>query len=201
MRNTFSTDIRQMPNTRSGRSKARIGRAHTACACATPTAAFSPDEAYEITKKSDRRFPDTITAIHCHNDGGLAVASTSKRSRRAQDRYRALFSGSASAAAIPTCPTTICNLQLKRGYECIPEEHLPDIYESAMAIAETANAAVPANEPYIGMNAFRAQGGHACGRACSNILPLRAHRPRTHREQAQVPAFGDLRKRARSTTN
>ena len=42
--------------------------------------------------------------------------------------------------------------------------HLPDIYESAMAIAETANAAVPANEPYIGMNAFAHKAGmHADG--------------------------------------
>ena len=43
-------------------------------------------------------------------------------------------------------------------------EKLKEIYQSAMAIAETANVAVPENQPYIGMNAFAHKAGmHADG--------------------------------------
>lgn len=137
--------------------------AYCLCLCDTNGGIF-PDEAYEITKKVTDAFPDTITAIHCHNDGGLAVASTIEAVKAGARQIQGTFLGFGERCGNTNLSTTICNLQLKRGYECIPEEHLPDIYESAMAIAETANAAVPANEPYIGMNAFAHKAGmHADG--------------------------------------
>lgn len=47
---------------------------------------------------------------------------------------------------------------------CLPAENMQKIYECAMTIAETANIAVPQNEPYIGMNAFAHKAGmHADG--------------------------------------
>ena len=46
--------------------------AYCLCLCDTNGGIF-PDEAYSITKKVTDTFPDTIVAIHSHNDGGLAV--------------------------------------------------------------------------------------------------------------------------------
>ena len=123
-----------------------------------------PDEAYEITKKVTEAFPDTIVAIHCHNDGGLAVADSIAAVQAGARQIQGTFLGFGERCGNTNLCTAICNLQLKRGYECIPPEHLKDIYENAMTIAETANVAVPPNQPYIGMNAFAHKAGmHADG--------------------------------------
>lgn len=123
-----------------------------------------PDEAYAITKKVTEAFPDLIVAIHSHNDGGLAVANSIEAVKAGAKQIQGTFLGFGERCGNANLSTIICNLQLKRGYECIPAEHLKDIYESAMTIAETANTAVPANQPYIGMNAFAHKAGmHADG--------------------------------------
>ena len=137
--------------------------AHCLSLCDTNGGIF-PDEAYEITKKVTEAFPDTIVAIHCHNDGGLAVADSIAAVQAGARQIQGTFLGFGERCGNTNLCTAICNLQLKRGYECIPPEHLKDIYENAMTIAETANVAVPPNQPYIGMNAFAHKAGmHADG--------------------------------------
>lgn len=133
------------------------------CLCDTNGGIF-PDEAYEITKKVVEAFPDVPVAIHCHNDGGLAVADSIAAVQAGARQVQGTFLGFGERCGNANLSTVICNLQLKRGYECIPAEKLKDIYESAAAIAETANTAVPPNQPYIGMNAFAHKAGmHADG--------------------------------------
>ena len=123
-----------------------------------------PDEAYRITRAVCERFPDVIVAIHCHNDGGLAVADSIEAVKAGAKQVQGTFLGFGERCGNTNLSTVICNLQLKRGYECIPPENLKDVYGCAMAIAETANTAVPDNQPYIGMNAFAHKAGmHADG--------------------------------------
>ena len=142
---------------------ANAAGAYTLCLCDTNGGIF-PDEAYEITRKVTERFPDTIVAIHCHNDGGLAVADSIEAVKAGARQVQGTFLGFGERCGNANLSTIICNLQLKRGYECIPPEKLKEIYQSAMAIAETANVAVPENQPYIGMNAFAHKAGmHADG--------------------------------------
>ena len=133
------------------------------CLCDTNGGIF-PDEAYAITKAVCEAFPETCVAIHCHNDGGLAVAASVEAVRAGAAQVQGTFLGFGERCGNTNLCTLICNLQLKRGYECIPPEHLKDIYEAAMTIAETANTAIPANSPYVGMNAFAHKAGmHADG--------------------------------------
>lgn len=142
---------------------ANAAGAYALCLCDTNGGIF-PDEAYEITRKVTERFPDTIVAIHCHNDGGLAVADSIEAVKAGARQVQGTFLGFGERCGNANLSTIICNLQLKRGYECIPPEKLKEIYQSAMAIAETANVAVPENQPYIGMNAFAHKAGmHADG--------------------------------------
>ena len=144
-------------------AKAREAGAYCLCLCDTNGGIF-PDEAYEITKKVTEAFPDTIVAIHCHNDGGLAVADSIEAVKAGARQIQGTFLGFGERCGNANLSTVICNLQLKRGYECIPPEKLKDIYESAMTIAETANVAIPENQPYIGMSAFAHKAGmHADG--------------------------------------
>ena len=133
------------------------------CLCDTNGGIF-PDEAYSITKAVTERFPDTTVAIHCHNDGGLAVADSIEAVKAGARQIQGTFLGFGERCGNANLSTIICNLQLKRGYECIPPEKMKDIYQAAMEIAETANVAVPENQPYIGMNAFAHKAGmHADG--------------------------------------
>ena len=137
--------------------------AYCLCLCDTNGGIF-PDEAYEITKKVTDAFPDTVVAIHCHNDGGLAVADSVEAVKAGARQVQGTFLGFGERCGNTNLATVICNLQLKRGYECIPAANMPRIYESAMAIAETANVAIPQNQPYVGMNAFAHKAGmHADG--------------------------------------
>ena len=144
-------------------SSAADAGAYALCLCDTNGGIF-PDEAYEITKKVCDTFPSVIVAIHCHNDGGLAVASSIEAVKAGARQIQGTLLGFGERCGNANLTSIICNLQLKRGYECIPSEKLKDIYESAMTIAETANTAVPQNQPYIGMNAFAHKAGmHADG--------------------------------------
>ena len=137
--------------------------AYCLCLCDTNGGIF-PDEAYEITKKVTEAFPDTVVAIHCHNDGGLAVADSIAAVQAGAKQVQGTFLGFGERCGNANLSTIVCNLQLKRGYECIPPDKLKDIYESAAAIADTANMAIPANQPYVGMNAFAHKAGmHADG--------------------------------------
>ena len=144
-------------------ARAAEAGAYCLCLCDTNGGIF-PDEAYRITRAVCERFPDVIVAIHCHNDGGLAVADSIEAVKAGAKQVQGTFLGFGERCGNTNLSTVICNLQLKRGYECIPPENLKDVYGCAMAIAETANPAVPDNQPYIGMNAFAHKAGmHADG--------------------------------------
>ena len=144
-------------------ARAAEAGAYCLCLCDTNGDIF-PDEAYRITRAVCERFPDVIVAIHCHNDGGLAVADSIEAVKAGAKQVQGTFLGFGERCGNTNLSTVICNLQLKRGYECIPPENLKDVYGCAMAIAETANTAVPDNQPYIGMNAFAHKAGmHADG--------------------------------------
>ena len=144
-------------------ARAAEAGAYCLCLCDTNGGIF-PDEAYRITRAVCERFPDVVVAIHCHNDGGLAVADSIEAVKAGAKQVQGTFLGFGERCGNTNLSTVICNLQLKRGYECIPPENLKDVYGCAMAIAETANTAVPDNQPYIGMNAFAHKAGmHADG--------------------------------------
>ena len=166
--------------------------AYCLCLCDTNGGIF-PDEAYEITKAVTDAFPDTIVAIHCHNDGGLAVADSIEAVKAGARQIQGTFLGFGERCGNTNLSTVICNLQLKRGCECIPPEKLKDIYESAMTIADTANVAIPAKSAVRRHERIRAQGGHARGRGAEIFLFLRAYRSRRHREQTEAAPFGNFR--------
>ena len=144
-------------------ARAAEAGAYCLCLCDTNGGIF-PDEAYRITRAVCERFPEVIVAIPCHNGGGLAVAEPIEAAKAGAKQVQGTFLGFGERCGNTNLSTVICNLQLKRGYECIPPENLKDVYGCAMAIAETANTAVPDNQPYIGMNAFAHKAGmHADG--------------------------------------
>ncbi len=53
----------------------------------------------------------------------------------------------------------IPNLQLKMGYECLPEEKIKNLYDSCRQLAEFTNLVFDENLAYVGRNAFSHKGG------------------------------------------
>lgn len=75
--------------------------AYCLCLCDTNGGIF-PDEAYGITKKVVEAFPSVPVAIHCHNDGGLAVADSIAAVQAGAKQVQGTFWDSANAAATRT---------------------------------------------------------------------------------------------------
>ena len=55
--------------------------------------------------------------------------------------------------------TIIANLQLKKGYDCIPEQNMEKLTETVHIVAEISNIVVHSGMPYVGSNAFTHKGG------------------------------------------
>lgn len=117
-----------------------------------------PDEIRNITKKVFDKFQMTI-GIHCHNDSGLAVANSIEAVMQGATEVQGTFIGFGERCGNANLSTIIANLQLKLGYNCIPEENMEQLTSAARFIAEVANVPVSDNTPYIGRSAFSHKGG------------------------------------------
>ncbi|MBF7096691.1 citramalate synthase [Alkalibacter mobilis] len=125
--------------------------------CDTNGGAF-PDEITEITEKVKGLF-DTSVGIHCHNDGGMAVANSISAVQAGADHVQGTFLGIGERCGNANLSTIIANLQLKRGYGCIPAENMENLTTTARYIAEISNIALDHSMPYVGHNAFAHKGG------------------------------------------
>lgn len=117
-----------------------------------------PDEIAEITKKVKEEMNMTL-GIHCHNDSGLAVANSIMAVEAGVTEVQGTFIGFGERCGNANLTTVLANLQIKRGYECIPEENLEQLTTVARFIAEVANISFDDNLPYVGCNAFTHKGG------------------------------------------
>ncbi|SHE44404.1 citramalate synthase [Alkalibacter saccharofermentans] len=125
--------------------------------CDTNGGAF-PDEIYEITKKVIEEFGVDV-GIHCHNDGGMAVANSIMSVEAGANQVQGTFLGIGERCGNANLSTIVPNLQIKRGYDCIPEENLQNLTTAARYIAEISNLTLDHSMPYVGNNAFAHKGG------------------------------------------
>jgi 2-isopropylmalate synthase len=125
--------------------------------CDTNGGAF-PMEVATITASVKERFNVTI-GIHCHNDGGMAVANSILSVEAGATHVQGTFLGIGERCGNANLSTIIANLQIKSGYPCIPEENLERLTTSARYIAEISNITLEHTMPYVGHNAFAHKGG------------------------------------------
>jgi 2-isopropylmalate synthase len=133
------------------------GGADTLCLCDTNGAAY-PCDVYEIVKAVVGRF-DRRVAIHCHNDTGMAVASSMLAVDAGATQVQGTFVGFGERCGNADLSTVIPNLQLKRGYECIPAQNMPTLTPTARQVADIANIVLHSDKPYVGSSAFAHKGG------------------------------------------
>lgn len=139
------------------------GGAQRLVLCDTNGGAF-PNEIADAVRVVMERYPNVPVGVHCHNDGGMAVANSIAAVDAGATHIQGTWLGFGERCGNVNLTTVIANLQLKRGIRCIPDENISSIVPSAMEMAEIANIRLKNTEPYIGNSAFAHKAGmHADG--------------------------------------
>lgn len=127
------------------------------CLCDTNGGTF-PHEITEITKIVHECSKAQI-GIHTHNDSGMAVANTIMAVEAGATHIQGTFLGYGERCGNANLSTVIANLQLKKGYQCIPQENMVNLTMISREIAEISNVGIYNGAPYIGSSAFAHKGG------------------------------------------
>lgn len=120
---------------------------------AMPTAVFN------ATQRVVQTHPDALIGIHTHNDSELAVANSLMAVEAGARHIQGTFLGFGERCGNANLSVLIANLQLKMGFECIPQEKMKDLYARAHEAAEIANIALDEKMAYVGADAFAHKAG------------------------------------------
>jgi 2-isopropylmalate synthase len=108
--------------------------------------------------------PGVALGIHCHNDGGCAVANTLMAVEAGATQVQGTMNGIGERTGNANLITIIANLQLKMGHRVVSDEQLRLLTETAHFADELLNRQPQADQPYVGKNAFAHKAGlHAAG--------------------------------------
>ncbi len=125
--------------------------------CDTNGGSF-PSEIYEITRRIVNKFSVPI-GIHCHNDGGMAVANSIFAVEAGATQVQGTFLGFGERCGNANLSTIIPALQLKKKYKCIPKNKMNELTSVAIFLAEVSNIILDTRLPYVGKSAFAHKGG------------------------------------------
>lgn len=131
--------------------------ADSLCLCET-TGGSLPTEIYEVTAKVVKEFNIPI-GIHSHNDSGMAVANSITAVQAGATQIQGTINGYGERIGNANLCTLIPNLQLKMGYDCIPNENLNMVTGFARFVSEIANITLDERSPYVGRCAFSHKAG------------------------------------------
>jgi len=126
-----------------------------------------PHEVYEIVSAVGREVGVPL-GIHAHNDTECAVANSLAAVRAGAVQVQGTVNGYGERCGNANLLSIIANLQLKMGIAVVPEESLRRLTEVAHFVAETANQALNAHQPYVGASAF----AHKAGLHASAVLKV-----------------------------
>jgi 2-isopropylmalate synthase len=123
-----------------------------------------PHEVYAITRSTVEALADWSSAqvtvgIHCHNDGGCAVANSLEAVRAGATQVQGTVNGYGERVGNADLLALIANLELKMGHEVLGAERLQLLTPTALFVAETFNVTPDAHQPFVGQSAFAHKGG------------------------------------------
>ena len=113
----------------------------------------------ERVAAAKKRLPDAVFGIHCHNDAGLAAASTITAAIAGAVQIHGTLAGVGERCGNADLTCVIPDLQLKCGMPCLPDGLLERITPVARKVAEYLNIKIPNRAPFIGKSAFAHKGG------------------------------------------
>ena len=97
--------------------------------------------------------------IHAHNDGSLAVANTLDAVFSGCKQVQGTFNGIGERCGNTDLTSVIPNLQLKKGYNCLPSDGLKNLFKISQKIWELTHSKDRENQPFVGRHAFSHKGG------------------------------------------
>jgi 2-isopropylmalate synthase len=98
--------------------------------------------------------------IHCHNDGGLAVANTLAAVAAGVTQVQGTLNGLGERCGNANLSTIIAALKLKMGINCISDKQLASLTEVSHYVSELANLSPDPFAPYVGTSAFSHKAGY-----------------------------------------
>jgi 2-isopropylmalate synthase len=99
------------------------------------------------------------TGIHCHNDGGLAVANSLAALEGGAVAVQGTINGYGERCGNADLCSVIPNSVLKMGYSCNAEKNLSHLSEMSRFVSSTANMSHDSHLPFVGSSAFAHKGG------------------------------------------
>lgn len=97
--------------------------------------------------------------IHAHNDTGCAVANSLAAVASGAAQVQGTVNGYGERTGNANLLTCIANLQLKMGYQVVPDSGLEALTTVSHQVAEIVNLSPFVREPYVGHSAFAHKAG------------------------------------------
>jgi 2-isopropylmalate synthase len=106
-----------------------------------------------------RRATTTPLGIHAHNDGEMAVANSLTAVERGVVHVQGTINGYGERCGNANLCSVIPALKLKMGHDCVTDEQLRALTETARYVSDLANLNPYPHQPYVGHSAFAHKGG------------------------------------------
>lgn len=117
-----------------------------------------PMDIEKLTYEVKNRF-DVPVGIHCHNDGGMAVANTIISVNAGARQVQGTMNGYGERCGNANLCSVLPNLQIKMGYKCLEDEKMAELTSVSRYFSEIANKIHDDWQPYVGSNTFGHKGG------------------------------------------
>ena len=101
----------------------------------------------------------TPLGIHAHNDSEMAVANSLVAVEMGAVHVQGTINGYGERCGNANLCSIIPALKLKMGIDCVSDEQLGTLRETARYVSELANLKLDAHLPYVGHSAFAHKGG------------------------------------------
>lgn len=115
-----------------------------------------PHEVFEITRCVVEKFGVPV-GIHTHNDSGVGVAAALMAVQAGAAQVQGTINGFGERAGNADLIQLIANLQMKMGYNCVPD--IGDLTQLSRYVNEVANANPDNHQPFVGDSVFAHKAG------------------------------------------
>ena len=118
-----------------------------------------PWEIEKIVKTIRQTLPKAQLGIHAHNDSECGVANSLAAIRSGAYHIQGTINGYGERCGNANLCSIIANAELKLGMSCLPDAHLPQLYDLSHIVSEITNLQPDDQAAYVGRNAFVHKGG------------------------------------------
>ncbi len=134
-------------------------------------------EVADIVGRVRDEFPDSLIAIHCHNDANLAVANTVEAVRQGAGMVQGCMNGFGERTGNADLCSVVPVLELRCGKRCVGAKNLRKLTVASRFTYELANMGRRDSQPFVGDSAFAHKGGLHVSAMLRNDLTYEAFSP------------------------